>query len=137
MLIEFWKITKVMNVTIDTTPGQVPRLKFENRSSYVDSSTKKWDEQATRWMLILLIPCVICYFVYSLMYEKHKNWCALSHTVVASLSFCSTWPRAVKAVVNDLPIIPFVAACDLGCPSLMHDSPADRVFLDPSLRTSS
>jgi Cleft lip and palate transmembrane protein 1 (CLPTM1) len=76
MLIEFWKVTKVMNVSIDSTPGRVPRLKFENRSSYVDSHTKQWDDEATRYMMYGLFPCVICYFIYSLIYEKHKNWCA-------------------------------------------------------------
>ena len=84
-LIEFWKITKVMNVSVETAPGKLPRLKIENRSSYVDSNTRKWDDEATRWMLALLVPCVIGYFIYSLMYQKHKNWCA------AALVFHIKW----------------------------------------------
>ena len=88
MLIEFWKITKVMNVSIDTS-GQMPRLKFENRSSYVDSNTKKWDDEATRYMMWFLFPCVIGYFIYSLFYEKHRNWCArLTHSAL-DLEQCS------------------------------------------------
>ena len=75
-MIEFWKITKVMNVSVQTEPGKMPRLKIDNRSSYVDSNTKKWDDEATRWMLLLMIPCVLGYFVYSLIYHQHKNWCA-------------------------------------------------------------
>ena len=75
MLIEFWKITKVMNVKLDTTTGQMPRITFENRSSYVDSNTKKWDDEATKYMMYALTPCIICYFTYSLIYEEHKNWC--------------------------------------------------------------
>ena len=101
MLIEFWKITKVMNVTIESNPGQMPRLKFENRSSYINSNTKKWDDEATRYMMYFLTPCVIGYFIYSLLYDKHKNWCAREadalHGKVAALMYtdCFGEPASV------------------------------------------
>jgi hypothetical protein len=75
MLIEFWKVTKVMNISLVAEPGQLPRLKIMNRASYVESNTKKWDDEATRYMIYALMPCVAGYFVYSLLYERHKNWC--------------------------------------------------------------
>lgn len=87
MLIEFWKITKVMNISIDTSSG-APRLKIENRSSYVQSNTKQWDDEATKYMMVGLFPCVIGYFIYSLIYEKHKNWCALAACSTREVCSC-------------------------------------------------
>eukprot|EP00892_Ulva_mutabilis_P004689 jgi/Ulvmu1/2592/UM014_0043.1 len=74
VLIEFWKITRVMNVSVEATPGQMPRLKFEHRTSYVDSDTKKHDDEATRYMSYVLFPLIVGYFIYSLVYDKHKSW---------------------------------------------------------------
>jgi hypothetical protein len=84
MLIEFWKVTKVMNISLEAGAGRLPRLKFENRASYVESNTKRWDDEATRYMVYGLMPCVAGYFVYSLLYEKHKNWCVTESFIHSS-----------------------------------------------------
>jgi Cleft lip and palate transmembrane protein 1 (CLPTM1) len=51
VLIEFWKITRATNVRLDTS-GAFPRLRFENKESYVTSKTKQYDDEASgsaRW----------------------------------------------------------------------------------------
>ena len=47
LLIEVWKITKVTNISIDRDNlvlGFLPRLKFTDVPSYVESSTKEYDK---------------------------------------------------------------------------------------------
>lgn len=74
MLIEFWKITRVMDVSVEAIPGGMPRLKIAHRTSYVESETKKHDDEATKYMSYALFPLIIGYFIYSLVYDKHKSW---------------------------------------------------------------
>ena len=47
LLIDMWKVTKVVTITLDRENmigGFIPRLKFVDRPSYVESSTKEYDK---------------------------------------------------------------------------------------------
>lgn len=70
--IEFWKVTKAMQVTWD--PTRFPFLKFQDRQSYSTNKTKQYDEEATRYLSYVLYPLVIGYAIYSLAYKTHKSW---------------------------------------------------------------
>lgn len=70
--IEFWKVTKAMNVSFD--PSRFPYIKFEDRASYSQNKTKQYDAEATRYLSYVLYPLVAGYGVYSLMYKTHKSW---------------------------------------------------------------
>jgi len=70
--IEFWKVTKAMQVTVDW--NAFPYIKFADRASYTKSKTKQYDEEATRYLSYALYPLVIGYSVYTLMYKTHKSW---------------------------------------------------------------
>ncbi|RXN01507.1 Cleft lip and palate transmembrane protein 1-like [Acipenser ruthenus] len=77
LLIDFWKITKVMDVRLDREnrlAGIFPRLTFKDKSTYVQSSTKIYDAMAFRYLSWLLYPLLGCYAVYSLLYNEHKSW---------------------------------------------------------------
>ncbi|KAJ8385036.1 hypothetical protein AAFF_G00195660 [Aldrovandia affinis] len=77
LLIDFWKITKVMDVKLDRENkilGLIPRLSFKDKSTYVQSSTKIYDDMAFRYLSWLLYPLFGCYAVYSLLYVEHKGW---------------------------------------------------------------
>ncbi|XP_064157561.1 putative lipid scramblase CLPTM1 [Anguilla rostrata] len=77
LLIDFWKITKVMDVKLDREnklAGIIPRLVFKDKSTYVQSSTKIYDDMAFRYLSWLLYPLFGCYAVYSLLYVEHKGW---------------------------------------------------------------
>ena len=67
------QVTKAMNVSIDRS-GAFPRLKFEDRESYTESMTAKYDAEAMRYLAWVLYPLVLGYGVYSLMYKAHKSW---------------------------------------------------------------
>ncbi|XP_077967693.1 putative lipid scramblase CLPTM1 [Styela clava] len=75
-LIDAWKITKVMSVKFDMEDklfGFLPKLKFTDKSTYVQSDTKKYDQLAFKYLGMLLFPLLAAYAVYSLIYEEHKG----------------------------------------------------------------
>lgn len=77
LLIELWKIPKVVNIKIDKDNrilGFLPRVKFEDKGSYVESSTKQYDMMAYRYLSWLIFPLFVGYAIYSLIYNEHKGW---------------------------------------------------------------
>ncbi|XP_078097868.1 putative lipid scramblase CLPTM1 isoform X2 [Mustelus asterias] len=77
LLIDLWKITKVMDVRIDRdnkVAGIFPRLTLKDKSTYVQSSTKNYDDMAFKYLSWILFPLLGCYAIYSLLYMEHKSW---------------------------------------------------------------
>ncbi|XP_059806898.1 putative lipid scramblase CLPTM1 [Hypanus sabinus] len=77
LLIDLWKITKVMDVKLDRenkVAGIFPRLTLKDKSTYVQSSTKNYDDMAFKYLSWILFPLLGCYAVYSLLYLEHKSW---------------------------------------------------------------
>jgi len=77
LLIELWKIKKVVNIEVDTEHrlfGLIPRVWFSDKGSYVDSSTRQFDLLAFRYLSWALFPLLVGYSVYSLLYNEHKGW---------------------------------------------------------------
>lgn len=75
--IECWKIQKVVNIGVDVNNrwlGLIPRLTFSDKGSYVESSTKQYDNLAFKYLGWLCFPLLVGYGVYSLMYNEHKGW---------------------------------------------------------------
>nr|CAB3231737.1 cleft lip and palate transmembrane protein 1 homolog [Phallusia mammillata] len=75
-LIDAWKITKVVSVTFDWSNlicGILPRISFKDKSSYVESETKKYDQLAFKYLGIALFPLLVIYAVYSIIYDEHKG----------------------------------------------------------------
>ena len=77
LLIELWKIPKVVNIKVDRNQklfGIFPKITYEDKGSYVESSTKEYDMLAYRYLSWLIFPLFICYAIYSLLYNEHKGW---------------------------------------------------------------
>ncbi|XP_041352387.1 cleft lip and palate transmembrane protein 1 homolog [Gigantopelta aegis] len=77
LLIEIWKIKKVVDVKIDMENkwfGILPRLRIEDKSSYTQSQTKQYDLLAFKYLSWLLFPLLVSYSVYSLLYNEHRGW---------------------------------------------------------------
>ncbi|KAK0089851.1 hypothetical protein PV325_005158 [Microctonus aethiopoides] len=77
LCIEIWKINKVVDISLDRTKkilGLFPKLSFRDKGSYVESSTKKYDRLAFRYLSWALYPLLGGYAIYSLMYLEHKGW---------------------------------------------------------------
>jgi hypothetical protein len=70
-LIEFWKVTKAMDVSVS---DKFPFLSIKDRVSYSNNPTKEYDRTAMRYLSYALYPLIIGYSIYALMYETHKSW---------------------------------------------------------------
>eukprot|EP00027_Filamoeba_sp_ATCC50430_P001525 CAMPEP_0168551144 /NCGR_PEP_ID=MMETSP0413-20121227/6013_1 /TAXON_ID=136452 /ORGANISM="Filamoeba nolandi, Strain NC-AS-23-1" /LENGTH=487 /DNA_ID=CAMNT_0008581645 /DNA_START=119 /DNA_END=1579 /DNA_ORIENTATION=+ len=82
LAIEMWKIKKAVIVKVDWTK-RIP-ITFEDRESY-SAKTKEHDIVAMRYLSYALIPLVIGYAIYSLIYETHKSWWSW---VISTLTGC-------------------------------------------------
>lgn len=75
--IEVWKIQKVVDFKLnkeDRILGIIPRLTFTDKGSYVDSSTKQYDNLAFKYLGWLCFPLLMGFGVYSIIYNEHKGW---------------------------------------------------------------
>uniref|UniRef100_H9G8F4 CLPTM1 regulator of GABA type A receptor forward trafficking n=1 Tax=Anolis carolinensis TaxID=28377 RepID=H9G8F4_ANOCA len=69
LLIDLWKITKVMDVRLDRDnkfAGIFPRLTFKDKSTYIESSTKVYDDVSFRlYCITILYHSIILQYCYS------------------------------------------------------------------------
>uniref|UniRef100_A0A1Q3F8K8 Putative conserved plasma membrane protein n=1 Tax=Culex tarsalis TaxID=7177 RepID=A0A1Q3F8K8_CULTA len=75
--IEVWKIQKVVNINITRENllfGFLPRITFSDKGSYVESSTKQYDNLAFKYLSWLCFPLLVAYGIYSVIYQDHKGW---------------------------------------------------------------
>ncbi|EDV57708.1 cleft lip and palate transmembrane protein 1 homolog [Drosophila erecta] len=75
--IEVWKIHKVVDINYDHNQkilGVLPRISFQDKGSYSESSTKDYDKLAFKYLGWACFPLLVAYFVYSLIYNEHKGW---------------------------------------------------------------
>jgi hypothetical protein len=87
ILIEFWKITTVVNVRVRPTPAGslLPyTVVFEDKYklSETEEKTKEYDEIAFKYMYWAGIPLLGAYAVYSLVYDSHKSWYSYTITTL-------------------------------------------------------
>jgi len=78
ILLEFWKITKMVDVRIRPSPNSlIPyRIAFEDKHklSETEEKTKEYDAVAFKYLYIIAVPLLLAYAGYSLVYETHKSW---------------------------------------------------------------
>ncbi|KAH8279613.1 hypothetical protein KR018_007879, partial [Drosophila ironensis] len=75
--IEVWKIHKVVDIDYNRDQkifGLLPRISFQDKGSYSESSTKEYDKLAFKYLGWGCFPLLVAYFVYSLIYNEHKGW---------------------------------------------------------------
>lgn len=72
--IEGWKITKATDVEYQWPKGGFPRIRFKDKSTYVASETKEYDEMAWKYLSWVLFPLVMGYSIYTLFTSHHKSW---------------------------------------------------------------
>ncbi|KAI9736849.1 MAG: hypothetical protein M1818_005900 [Claussenomyces sp. TS43310] len=79
IVLEFWKITKVVDVRIRPTPAGsfLPyTISFEDKHklSETEEKTQEYDAIAFRYLYMIAVPLLIAYAVYSVVYDTHKSW---------------------------------------------------------------
>ncbi|KAF1743941.1 hypothetical protein MXB_2573, partial [Myxobolus squamalis] len=83
-LIDAWKITKVVDVSLDFTQwlGPFPRIRFQDKSTYVQSHTREYDRMALKYLSMIIFPIFIGYSVYSVIYNEHKGWYSFALSLI-------------------------------------------------------
>ncbi|KAI9049629.1 hypothetical protein LZ554_006654 [Drepanopeziza brunnea f. sp. 'monogermtubi'] len=78
ILLEFWKITTVVNVRVRPAPDSIIpyRIAFEDKHvlSETEEKTKEYDAVAFKYLYMIAVPLLVAYAAYSLKYESHKSW---------------------------------------------------------------
>lgn len=78
IFLEFWKITKTVDVRIRPSPGSlIPySIVFEDKHklSETEEKTKEYDAVAFKYLYVIAVPLLLAYAGYSLVYETHKSW---------------------------------------------------------------
>ena len=82
--IEFWKITKTVDVRVrQPQPGTYAAklglpyaIVFEDKHklSETEEKTEEYDRIAFKYMGIIAVPLLLAYAAYSLVYDTHKSW---------------------------------------------------------------
>ncbi|GFE54320.1 transmembrane CLPTM1 family protein [Babesia ovis] len=75
-----WKVSKAISIKLKP---QFPFIELGSAKNYVESNTKKYDRIAIKYMSMVMLPCVLGYAVYSLLYNKHKSWYSYIISVAA------------------------------------------------------
>jgi hypothetical protein len=84
--IEFWKVTKAMDVSVGRSAWGLPTLRVRDRKSYSQTPTERYDAEAMRYLSYALYPLVAGYAVYSLMYKTHTSWYSwVLHSLVGAV----------------------------------------------------
>lgn len=66
-----------MDIKINTESklfGVIPKIAFKDKGSYIESSTREYDIMAFKYLSRAVYPLLICYGIYSLIYQEHKGW---------------------------------------------------------------
>ncbi|KAJ3982282.1 cleft lip and palate associated transmembrane protein [Lentinula detonsa] len=78
VIIEAWKITKAVDISVVAAPGSWFPYKLDIRDKHVlsedEKKTQEYDQLAFRYVSYVAIPTLAAYTIYSLMYESHRGW---------------------------------------------------------------
>jgi hypothetical protein len=78
ILLEFWKITTVVNVRIRPAPNSIIpyRIVFEDKHvlTETEEKTKEYDAVAFKYLYMVAVPLLLAYAAYSVTYQTHKSW---------------------------------------------------------------
>ncbi|VDK49447.1 unnamed protein product [Anisakis simplex] len=73
-LIELWKVTKALKISIHRTPTRwLPQVHF-GRLTEAEQETEGFDSEAMKYLIFLIIPLCFAGALYSLAYVPHKSW---------------------------------------------------------------
>jgi len=71
--VTIWKILKTMKFRV-RQDGKFPFIEYMYKDNKYEDTTAQFDQAAGKYMTWALIPLLLGYAIYSLIYEKHKGW---------------------------------------------------------------
>eukprot|EP01029_Cantina_marsupialis_P028146 TRINITY_DN7750_c0_g2_i1.p1 TRINITY_DN7750_c0_g2~~TRINITY_DN7750_c0_g2_i1.p1 ORF type:complete len:643 (-),score=166.26 TRINITY_DN7750_c0_g2_i1:103-1827(-) len=74
LVIEIWKIKKVFKVEFKRDDDGQMKITMDDSCTALETETKKYDKIATKHLFYVLIPLMIGYSIYSLVFMTHKSY---------------------------------------------------------------
>jgi hypothetical protein len=104
MLIECWKITKVVNINLTSAPaGSLLPYKItitdKHELSEDEKKTQEYDKLAFRYVSYVAIPLLVGYTIYSLIYESHRGWYSFTISTLTSFVYAFGFAQLVPQLV--------------------------------------
>ncbi|ETW84014.1 hypothetical protein HETIRDRAFT_433003 [Heterobasidion irregulare TC 32-1] len=104
LLIEAWKITKAVDISITSTPaGSTLPWQIEIKDKHVlsedEKKTQEYDKLAFRYVSYVAIPCLAIYTVYSLLYESHRGWYSFVISTLTSFVYMFGFAQLIPQLI--------------------------------------
>ncbi|KAL7419662.1 hypothetical protein Q5752_005576 [Cryptotrichosporon argae] len=103
LLIEAWKITKVINIRVRAAPGSLIgyRITFEDKHelSEEEKKSQEYDKLAFRLVSYFAIPMLAGYTVYSLLYSTHRSWYSFIISTLAQAIYAFGFVQLVPGLI--------------------------------------
>ncbi|TIC00309.1 cleft lip and palate transmembrane 1 [Wallemia mellicola] len=104
LVIEAWKITKAINFKIlPPAPNSwLPfNFQFEDRKelSEDEKKTREYDALAFRYVSWVMVPVLIAYTIYSLLYETHRGWYSFVISTLTSFVYAFGFVQLVPQLI--------------------------------------
>ncbi|KAJ7591456.1 cleft lip and palate associated transmembrane protein [Mycena floridula] len=103
VLIEAWKITKAVDITIIAAPGATIPYRIDVKDKHVlsedEKKTQEFDKLAFKYVSYVAIPTLAAYTVYSLMYESHKGWYSFIISTLTSFVYMFGFAQLVPQLI--------------------------------------
>ncbi|CDO71393.1 hypothetical protein BN946_scf184908.g151 [Trametes cinnabarina] len=104
ILIEAWKITKAVDISIAPSPAGswLPYqilIKDKHVLSEDEKKTQEYDKLAFRIVAYFTIPCLAVYTVYSLLYETHRGWYSFVISTLTSFVYMFGFAQLIPQLI--------------------------------------
>lgn len=103
VLIEAWKITKAVDISVVPSPGSLLPYKLQIKDKHVlsedEKKTQEYDKLAFRIVSYFTIPCLAGYTIYSLIYETHRGWYSFVISTLTSFVYMFGFAQLVPQLI--------------------------------------
>ncbi|KAF8915437.1 cleft lip and palate associated transmembrane protein [Mucidula mucida] len=103
VLIEAWKITKAVDISIVPSTGTLLPYKIDIKDKHVlsedEKKTQEYDKLAFRYVSYAAIPLLAGYTVYSLVYESHRGWYSFIISTLTSFVYMFGFAQLVPQLI--------------------------------------
>ncbi|KAJ7739934.1 cleft lip and palate associated transmembrane protein [Mycena metata] len=103
VLIEAWKITKAVDISVVAAPGKLIPYKLDIKDKHVlsedEKKTQEYDKLAFRYVSYVAIPLLAGYTVYSLIYESHRGWYSFVISTLTSFVYMFGFAQLVPQLI--------------------------------------
>jgi len=93
LIIETWKIFRTFSFSTSFRYRFIPIIHLYSHQDYLVSSTNEFDRQAINALALLMMPAIVFYSIYSLIYYKHTGWYAWFLSSLVSMVYTFGFAR--------------------------------------------